>query len=127
VEYWLTNVTPSLFEDRRTIIASYLQSLYQIAGSTTGVDSDLVTDFSLVFDDSGFFHETLWSKFHKYKWDRYKNSEMLTADIKMDSYDWEQMQINRPLKYRKELYSLVSIEGFNPLTKTATINIIKKL
>ena len=95
-------------------------------GSSTGVTADMESDYSLCFDDNGYLHDTLWSKFHKYKWDRYQNSELFSGDIIMNSYDWEQMQINRPLKYRGELYSLVAIEGFNPITQKASIKMIKK-
>jgi len=90
-----------------------------VANKTTG--------FSLVFDDNGYFHQTLWSKFHKYKYERYQQSELLTANIHMTSYDWNQMQINRPIKYRGELYSLVEISGFNPVSQIGQIKLIKKL
>lgn len=124
---WLNGINSANLEDRRTIIASYLQSVWQMLGSSTGIASGMTTDFSLTFDDSGYFHETLWTKFHKYKWDRYQQSELFTADIIMNSYDWDQLQINRPILYRGELYSLVSIQGFNPITQRGQISIIKKL
>lgn len=127
IENWLNNITETTSQDRRTTVASYLQSLYQMMGTSTGITEDLETEYSLVFDDNGYFHKTLWSEFHKYKWDRYQQSEVLSGEINMNSYDWSQLQINRPILYRDELYSLVSIEGFNPITNKATINIIKKL
>jgi hypothetical protein len=127
IESWLDGVTDANVQDRRTTVASYLQSIWQMLGATTGVTSNQLTDFSLTFDDNGYFHETLWSKFHKYKWDRYQNSEVLKGTMAMNSYDWSEMQINRPLLYNKEIYSLVSIEGFNPITRTATLTLIKKL
>jgi len=123
---WLNGMTTPNLEDRRTSVASYLQSLWQMLGSSTGITSGSTTEYSLTFDDGGYFHETLWTKFHKYKWERYQNSELFTGDIIMNGYDWEQMQINRPLKYRGELYSLVSIEGFNPITQRAQIKMVKK-
>jgi hypothetical protein len=125
IEDWLNNYAVDYPEDRRTVIASYLQSIWQMMGTSTG--STKTTDFSLVFDDNGYFHETLWSKFHKYKWDRYQNSELVTADLIMNSYDWSQLQINRPILFNKELYSLVSLEGFNPITNRGMIKMIKKL
>ena len=84
-------------------------------------------EFSLVFDDNGYFHQTLWSKFHKYKWDRYQQSEILSAEINMTSYDWNEMTINRPILYRGEIYSLIELSGFNPVTQIAQIKMIKKL
>jgi len=125
IESWLTNITSAQLEDRRTSVASYLQSIWQMMGTATGVTD--TTDFSLVFDDNGYFHETLWSKFHKYKWDRYQQSELFSGDMMMNSYDWSEMQINRPLRYKGELYSLVSIQGYNPITQRCQLTMIKKL
>ena len=127
IDAWLDGITLTNILDRRTPIASYLQSVWQMMGTSTGAPSGKTTNFSLVFDDNGYLHNTLWSTFHKYKWDRYQNSEMFTADLRMNSYDWDQLQINRPILYRDELYSLVSLEGFNPITQKASIKIIKKL
>jgi hypothetical protein len=127
IENWLNNLTTITSQDRKTAIASYLQALWQLMVTPTGVNEDLETDYSLVFDDNGYFHKTLWSEFHKYKWDRYQQSEVLSGKILMDGYDWEQMQINRPLKYRGEIYSLIEIIGFNPITRTARLKMIKKL
>jgi len=122
---WLDNVNIDTIDDRRTTVASYLQSLWQMMTSSSVANK--TTGFSLVFDDNGYFHQTLWSKFHKYKYERYQQSELLTANIHMTSYDWNQMQINRPIKYRGELYSLVEISGFNPVSQIGQIKLIKKL
>ena len=127
IEDWLNNYAANNVDDRRTSVASYLQSLYQMMTASTGLTESTLTDYSLVFDDAGYFHETLWTKFHQYKWDRYQQSEFFESDMVMNSYDWFQMQINRPIKYNDELYSIVSIEGYNPITQRATIRLIKKL
>lgn len=127
IEEWLNNLTTTTSQDRRTIVASYLQSLWQLMGTSTGIDPENETDYSLVFDDNGYFHKTLWSEFHKYKWDRLQQSEMFTGIMHMNSYDWNEMQINRPIWYKNELYSLISIEGYNPITQTCQIKLIKKL
>ena len=127
IESWLNGITIDNVQDRRTTTASYLQSVWHMLGSSTNIPDNQLTDYSLVFDDGGYFHETLWSKFHKYKWTRYQQSEMFTGDMIMNSYDWQELQINRPILYNDELYSLVSIEGYNPITQRAQIKIIKKL
>ena len=127
IEDWLDNITPANLQDRRTTIASYLQSVWHVLGGSGGIPDNQLTDYSLVFDDNGYLHKTLWSEFHKYKWDRYQQSEMFTGDMIMNSYDWQELQINRPILYNDELYSLVSIEGYNPITYRAQIKIIKKL
>ena len=85
------------------------------------------TEFSITFDDNGYFHNTLWSKFHRYKYDRYQNSEILQAQIRMTDFDWTTMQIERPIRYNGEIYHLLAIEGYNPLTHEATIKMIKYL
>jgi hypothetical protein len=127
IENWLNGLTTGTTQDRRTVIASYLQSLWQMMVTAVGVDPSYETDYSLVFDDNGYFHNTLWSVFHKYKWDRLQQSEMFSGNMYMNSVDWNEMQINRPILYRKELYSLISIEGYNPILGTSAIKLIKKL
>lgn len=126
IDSWLDSVDVTTAEDRRSPVASYLQAIWQLMGTSSGVPTSGTTSFSLVFDDNGYLHDTLWSKYHKYKWDRYQNSELFTGNINMNTYDWDQLQINRPILYKDELYSLVSLEGFNPITERATIKIIKK-
>jgi len=127
IDDWLNNVNISNADDRRTTVASYLQGLYQMLGSASGFTDSQLTNYSLVFDDNGYFHETLWSMFHKHKYDRYQQSEIFEAEMIMTSYDWHELQINRPVKYRGELYSIVSIEAYNPITQKATIKLVKKL
>ena len=126
IESWLSGINPNNVNDRRTTTATYLQSVWQLMGNSTSVNQALTTDFSLVFDDSSYFHNTLWTKFHKYKWDRYKNSEIYTATMRMDAVDWQTMQINVAIKYNNELFSIVSIEGYDPIKRTASIKLIKK-
>lgn len=127
INNWLSTRTSINFKSRETAVATYLQALWQILGTSTGVTSTLATDYSLVFDDNGYFHDTLWTKFHKNKWDRYHNSEQVTVNMRMNSYDWQEMQINRPILFKQELYSLIAIDGYNPIARTATIKMIKKL
>jgi hypothetical protein len=125
VDAWLAGNHSA--EDRRTTIATYLQSLWQMMGQNQNLSSEYTTDFSLVFDDSDYFHETLWSKFHKLKYERYKYSEILSATMRMNTQDWQEMQIERPILYNSEIYNIVSIEGYDPILKTCTIKLIKKL
>jgi len=127
IEEWLDGITVDTIDDRRTAVATYLQSLWQLMGTSTGAPSGKTTDYSLVFDDGGYLHNTLWSKFHKYKWDRYANSEQVLINMRMNSYDWQQLQINRPILFNQELYSLIAIEAYQPIKRTATIRMIKQL
>lgn len=113
--------------DRRTITGSYLRMLWTMMGNSTSSIDSITTDYSLVFDDNGYFHNTLWSKFHANKYKRYQDSEMLEATMKMNDSDWNAMQISRPILYNKEIYHIVSIEGYSPITHEAQIKLIKKL
>jgi hypothetical protein len=126
INSYLSTVTSETINDKRTAIATYLQTIWQMMGKAGGADAKDLTDYSLVFDDSGYFHKTLWTVFHKDKWERYANSELLTATMQMNAYDWQEMQINRPLLYNQELYNLVEIEGYDPILRQATIKMIKK-
>jgi len=126
INQWMSGSTFNV-DDRRTTTATYLQTLWQMMGQNQNLPDDVLTDYSLVFDDNGYFHNTLWTTFHKYKYDTYQNSEMIEADMRMNAVDWNEMQIERPIMFNNEIYSLVSIEGYNPIRKSATIKLIKKI
>lgn len=108
--------------DRRTITGTYLRTIYTMMGTGT-----TETDFSLVFDDNGYFHTTLWQKFHKNKYDRYQTGMILEATTRMSSYDFNELQIDRPVLYNGEIYHLLAIEGYSPITEEATIRLIKSI
>lgn len=127
INAWLDGINDDNVDDRRTTTATYLQALWQLMGTSSGAPSGKTTSYSLVFDDNGYLHDTLWTKFHKDKWDRYANSEQVQINMRMNSYDWQEMQINRPILFNQELYSLIAIEAYNPIMRTATIIMIKQL
>jgi hypothetical protein len=116
IEDYLDN--PDELDSRKTITCTYLETGYNMLSSNT-------TDFSLVFDDNGYFHNTLWTKFHKKKYDRYAESDILKTKMRMNDYDWQEMQIDRPIKYDNEIYHIVSIKGYDPIKRLATITLIK--
>ena len=89
-------------------------------------DTYTKTDYSLVFDDSNQYHETLYTKFHKAKYDRYQNNNLLVADTIMTDFDWNELQIGRPILYYGEIYSLVNIDSYSPIDNSATITLIKQ-
>jgi hypothetical protein len=109
---------PDANNSRKTIACTYLQSGYNMKSTNT-------TDYSLCFDDNGYFHETLWSKFHKAKYDRYANSYVLSAKMVMNDYDWQEMEIDRPIKYNNEIFHIVEIKGYDPIKRLANIKLIK--
>lgn len=109
---------PDSLNDRKTIAATYLETSYNMLSTNT-------TTFSLCLDDNGYFHDTLWSKFHAPKYDRYTNSDIFTAKMRMNNFDWNEMQINRPIMYNNEIYHIVEIKGYDPIQRLATITLIK--
>jgi hypothetical protein len=119
INNWLDS---AVISDRRTITCTYLRTIYTMMGTGT-----TETDFSLVFDDNGYFHTSLWQKFHKNKYDRYQSGMILEADTRMSAYDFNELQIDRPIFYNGEIYHLLAIEGFSPITEMATIRMIKSI
>jgi hypothetical protein len=116
-----------LLDSRKTISSTYLSTLWNMMGVSGGTYTGVTTDYSLVFDDSGYFHETLWSKFHKPKYDRFTKSEVLECQMKMRAYDWQEMQLNRPILYNGEIYHIIEISGYNPIEQVADLRLIKTL
>ena len=84
------------------------------------------TPYSLVFDDDNNYHETLYTYYHKNKYDRYQNSSILSADLIMDENDWESIQLNRALIYKGEIYHLIEL-NFDPVKHNGSISIIKDI
>lgn len=118
----ITGMTVSTINTKEAVVASYLKSLEIMLGG----DISKETDYSLVFDDT-YLHDTLYTTYHQRKYDRYMNSEMLTADVRLTPYDWQQLQINRPVRYNKELYHIVSIESYDIVNQVGIIKLIKVL
>ena len=108
------------FNSKDIATASYLQGLWLMTQ-----DSTRQTQYSLVFDDETFLHNTLFNQFHKIKHDRYENSEVLSADVRLTPYDWQQLTINRPVLYDGELYHIVAIEQYDIIEQSAVIKLLK--
>ena len=94
-------------------------------GKTTG-DVTKVPDYSLTFGEDDTFNETLWTKFHKEKYKLYTDSELMECEMRMNDVDWNEMQINRPIRYNNENYSIISIDNYNVVNRTAKLKLIKK-
>lgn len=106
-----------------SMYASYLQTIYLNMG--TGYTGQ--TKYSLTFGDSFNLADTLYTKFYRNRIDRYTNSEVLEADIRISNVDWNSMQLNQPLIYRGEIYSLMELSDYNIVTGEAKIKMIKHL
>ncbi len=111
--------------DVNVMLASYMQSIYLMMASSTGVSN--TTDFSLILADNNDFGETIYTKFHANKYKRYEESEVLEAEIIMTDYDWNNLTINQPVQYNKDIYSILSIENYDIVKQTATIKLIKQI
>ncbi len=107
------------------MLASYMQSIYLMLASSTGVSN--TTDFSLILADNNDFGDTIYTKFHKNKYNRYRNSEVITLDMIMTDVDWRAMQINTPVKYNNQIYSILSISNYDVVKQIAELKLIKQL
>lgn len=103
--------------------ASYLQSLYLNMGSNFSGNFR----YSLIFGDSHNFADTLYTKFYQNRMKRYADSEVLSAEIRMNEIDWNTMQFNQPIIYRNEIYSLMEIKDYSIVKGSAKIKLIKHL
>jgi len=106
-----------------SIYASYLQSIYMMMG--TGYTG--TTDYSLVFGDSHGMADTLYTKFYQNRMTRYRDSEVLSAGMRLNDMDWIAMQFNQPLLYKGQYYSLMSIKNYDVVTGVAQIEMIKMM
>ena len=108
---------------RDIVTCSYLQGAYDML---TRNDKNInQTGFSLVFDDDNTYHETLYTKFHQAKYDKYQNNNLLVADCIMTDELWNNLQINVPILYYGEIYHLVQIDSYDPINNICNITIIK--
>lgn len=104
----------------------YLISTYFMAGSALN-DNYQTSSFSLTFGENDqFIFDNIYTKFHKKKYDLLINSEMCKLNMRMDESDWREMQINRTIRYNDEFFNLVHIKNYDPILKTAEVQMIKK-
>ena len=119
INYKLSNPT----DDVDSALASYVQTPYLMLGN----DNTKATDFSLIFNESSDYGETLFSKFHANKYNRYNNSELLKCNMLMNNLDWTELKSNKPIKFMDQIYSLVSITNYDVVNKIAELVLIKQL
>jgi len=112
-------------DDAGVMLASYLQSIYLMLGSSTGVSN--TTNFSLILANNNDFGETIYTKFHSNKYKRYSNSDTLTMKIICTDVDWNSMQINTPIFFNNQIYSILEINNYDVVKQTATLKLIKQL
>lgn len=126
IDSYLSNPLDGL-DGRRTVASTYLKTNWLMMGKTGSTYTGPTTDFSLVFDDDGYFHETLWTKFHKPMYDRLAKGEVLESNMRMDEYDWQEMRIDRPIKYNNEIYHILELKGYDPIKGECGIRLIKSV
>lgn len=106
-----------------TVLASYVQSLYLMFASTSGITQTV--DYHLILNSDNSFGDTIYTRFHETKYKRYRESEVLTAKMRMTDVDWSIMTINQPIQYNKQIYSIVEIKNFDVAKQVAEIKLIK--
>lgn len=111
--------------DYVTMLASYMQSIYLMMANSTGMTSN-VTDMSLILADNNDFGDTIYTRYHKNKYKRYENSDILEMKIICTDVDWNMLQINQPVFYDNEIYSILEIKNYDVSKQTATLKIIKQ-
>ena len=112
--------------DSVAMLASYMQSIYLMMANSTGLTSN-VTDMSLILANNSDFGETIYTKYHANKYKRYQESDMLTLKIIMTDADWNIMQINQPIFYDNQIYSIMAIKNYDVVKQVAELQLIKQL
>jgi len=122
----MNRISGFTWDDKSTEIAAEAHGLLQTY-MTNGTLSDVhePTAFSLTMGDSDFTFPNLYTYFHKNKFDTLRDSSLLTANMRMNANDWQEMQVSRPLSYDNELYRLISIQNFDPVGNTAKVTLLK--
>lgn len=111
--------------DVDTMLASYMQSIYLMFAHSSGCTQQ--TDFSLILSDNSSYGDTIYTKFHQTKYNRYQNSEVLTLKMIMTDLDWQNMTINQPIRYNNQLYSILEIKNFDIVKQVAELSLIKMI
>lgn len=104
-----------------------LMRTYMMAGRVADNSYD-TTDFHLIFcEDEDLLFPTIYTKFHKPKYDGATEGYLFKAKMRMSETDYAEMSFNRTIMYDDELYRLVSIKNFNPIKGEANIELLKKI
>lgn len=110
-------------DDADSVLASYVQTPLMMLG----VDNTKTTDFSLVMSDNNDYGDTVFTRFHQNKYNRYRNGELLRLNMLMSNVDWQNMSVNQPIKYGDQIYSLVSINNYDVVLGSAEVVLVKQL
>lgn len=106
-----------------SMYASYLQTVYLNMG-TGWTDNNR---YSLIFGDSHGLAETLYTKFYRNRMNRYRDSEVLSATVRLNPVDWNTLQFNQPVIYDNEIYSIMEIKDYDIVKGVAKIKLLKQL
>lgn len=117
-------------ENFLTYQTAELQSLlrtFYMAGSTGSTEYP-TTPYSLILgggDDLRY--DTIYTYYHKKKYDNLVNSNKLKCKMLMNENDWREMTIDRPIRFNDELYRIISIKNYDPILNTASLELLKKV
>jgi hypothetical protein len=124
INYFLNNMDANSINTKDIITCTYLQATYTMFKRSD--DNIVTTPYSLVFDEDDSYHQTLYTVYHKKKYERLAKSNLLIADVFINEDDFREMAINRPLLYMDELYHLQELQ-YDPIKRTGVIRMIKDL
>lgn len=120
------SIFPEIYYTVRGMEYHALMMSYLLAGKDSADDYE-TTDCHLTFcDDEDLLFPTLYTKYHKSKYDTVKNGYLFKAKMRMNENDWREMQINRTIQYNDELFRIVSIKNYDPILRVADIELMKK-
>jgi hypothetical protein len=92
-----------------------------VSGSSTFYN----TPYSLTLKDNSVY-PNVYSEYHKDKYSQLATSNILKAKMRMDENDWREMTIDRLVEFDDEYYRIIAIKNYDPINRTADIELIKK-
>ena len=88
-------------------------SAFDVENFYTGSNPSIESTTSLRYDNGNL--KGLYDLYFDDVIDTYNKSHLLELDVALRPYDWTQMQSNRLIKYKNDVYKLVSIKDYDPI------------
>lgn len=88
-------------------------STFDVENFYTGSNPSIESTTSLRYDNGNL--KGLYDLYFDDVIDTYNRSHLLELNVALRPYDWNQMQSNRLIKYKNDIYKLVSIKDYDPI------------
>ena len=88
-------------------------STFDVENFYTGSNPSIESTTSLRYDNGNL--RGLYDLYFDDVIDTYNRSHLLELNVALRPYDWNQMQSNRLIKYKNDIYKLVSIKDYDPI------------